>query len=149
MGNSSGAHLWLVLMKAHRMLARHAQLSIAEHGIGLSDFTILEALLHKGPLLISELGRVVQLTSGAMTSAVDRLESQRLVERSRGATDRRARIVTLTREGRALITRIFGQHSANLDAASSGLAAAERQTLIALLKKLGKSAEQKLPQPDN
>ncbi|HVY40661.1 MAG TPA: MarR family transcriptional regulator [Polyangia bacterium] len=145
MADSSGAHLWLVLMKAHRTLARHAHLSIAAHGIGLSDFTILEALLHKGPLLVSELGRIVQLTSGAMTTAVDRLESQRLVERSSGASDRRARIVTLTREGRALITRIFGQHSANLDTAASGLTAAERQTLIALLKKLGKAAEQKLP----
>jgi MarR family transcriptional regulator, 2-MHQ and catechol-resistance regulon repressor len=144
MGDSSGAHLWLVLMKAHRTLARHAQLSIASHGIGLSDFTILEALLHKGPLLVSELGRIVQLTSGAMTTAVDRLESQRLVERSSEASDRRARVVTLTREGRAFITRIFGQHNANLDAASSGLTAAERQTLIALLKKLGKAAELKL-----
>ncbi|MFL5306426.1 MAG: MarR family winged helix-turn-helix transcriptional regulator [Polyangia bacterium] len=144
MANSSGAHLWLVLMKAHRTLARHAQLSIAAHEIGLSDFAILEALLHKGPLLVSELGRIAQLTSGAITTAVDRLASQQLVERSSDASDRRARVVTLTREGRALITKIFDQHSARLDAASDGLTAAERQTLINLLKKLGKTAEQKL-----
>ncbi len=144
MADSAGAHLWLVLMKAHRTMARHAQLSIAAHDIGLSDFTILEALLHKGPLLVSELGRIVQLTSGSITTAIDRLESQQLVGRSADASDRRARIVTLTRDGRALVTRIFEQHSANLDAASSGLTAAERQTLISLLKKLGKTAEQKL-----
>lgn len=144
MADGSGAHLWLVLMKAHRTLARHAHLSIAAHEIGLSDFTILEALRHKGPLLVSELGRIVQLTSGSITTAIDRLESQQLVERSADASDRRARIVTLTRDGRALITKIFGQHSANLDAASSGLTAAERQTLITLLKKLGKTAAQKL-----
>jgi MarR family transcriptional regulator, 2-MHQ and catechol-resistance regulon repressor len=144
MADSSGAHLWLVLMKAHRTLARHAHLSIAAHDIGLSDFAILEALLHKGPLLVSELGRIAQLTSGAITTAVDRLASQQLVERTADASDRRARVVTLTREGRALITKIFSQHSANLDAASDGLTATERQTLIALLKKLGKTAEQKL-----
>jgi DNA-binding MarR family transcriptional regulator len=100
----------------------------------LSDFTTLEALLHKGPLLVSELGRLVQLTSGAITTAIDRLESQRLVERSSDTSDRRARVVTLTGDGRALISKIFGQHSANLDAASGGLTNAERQRLIALLK---------------
>jgi MarR family 2-MHQ and catechol resistance regulon transcriptional repressor len=144
MADGSGAHLWLVLMKAHRTLARHAQLSIAAHQIGLSDFAILEALLHKGPLLVSELGRIAQLTSGAITTAVDRLASQQLVERSADASDRRARVITLTRDGRALITKIFRQHSANLEAAAEGLSASERQTLMALLKKLGKTAEQKL-----
>jgi hypothetical protein len=57
MADSSGTHLWLVLMKAHRSMARHAQRSIAAHDIGLSDFGILEALLHKGPMLVNEIGR--------------------------------------------------------------------------------------------
>jgi hypothetical protein len=44
-------------MKAHRSMARHAQRSIGAHDIGFSDFTILEALLHKGPMLVNEIGR--------------------------------------------------------------------------------------------
>jgi MarR family transcriptional regulator, 2-MHQ and catechol-resistance regulon repressor len=43
-------HVWLVMMKAMRALTRYAAAGIEETGLGLSDFGILEALLHKGPL---------------------------------------------------------------------------------------------------
>ncbi len=144
MADSSGTHLWLVLMKAHRTMARHARRSIAAHDIGHSDFVILEALLHKGPMLVNEIGRRIELTSGSTTTAVDRLEARGLVERSADADDRRARKVSLTRSGRALIARIFEGHKAALDAAADGLTRGERETLIALLKKLGMSAQAKL-----
>src|ERR1700757_2903413 len=141
MADSSGTHLWLVLMKAYRSMARRAQRSIAAHDIGLSDFGILEALLHKGPMLVNEIGRRIQLTSGSITSAIDRLEARGLVERSADAGDRRAKMVALRRSGRALITRIFEKHKADLDAAAVGLTRAGRETLIKLLKKLGLTAD--------
>src|SRR2546428_6295154 len=144
MADSSGTHLWLVLMKAYRSMARHAQRSIAAHDIGLSDFAILEALLHKGPMLVNEIGRRIDLTSGSLTTADDRLETRGPVERSADANDRRAKQVSLTRAGRALITRIFDRHKTVVDAAADGLTRAERETLIALLKKLGLGAQAKL-----
>ncbi len=104
----------------------------------------LEALLHRGPMLVGELGRRVALTSGSMTSAVDRLEARGLVERSTTAADRRARVIKLSPSGRALIRKVFARHEANMDAAANDLTAAERATLVALLKKVGKSAEAKL-----
>jgi len=67
-----------------------------------------------------------------------------LAERSADADDRRAKHVSLRRSGRALMTRIFDRHRAVLDAAADGLTGAERETLIALLKKLGLSAQAKL-----
>ena len=45
--DSSGLHLWLVLMKAYRTLKRHARSSIEPLGLGSSDFAILELLLHR------------------------------------------------------------------------------------------------------
>ena len=54
---TSGIHTWLVLMKAHRTLQRHARRSIEALEMCLSDFAILEALLHKGPQSVKELGR--------------------------------------------------------------------------------------------
>jgi len=69
-----------------------------------SDFAILEALLHKGPQPVSELGRRIDLTSGSMTAAIDRLETRNLVARADHATDRRAWVIHLTPEGEALIT---------------------------------------------
>src|SRR2546427_8841121 len=102
-----------------------------------SDFAVLEALLHKGPLPVNEIGKKVLLTSGSITVAVDRLETRGLVERRAHGTDRRARIVHLTRAGRKLITRLYANHAADMQAlASASLTKDERQTLIRLLKKI-------------
>jgi MarR family transcriptional regulator, 2-MHQ and catechol-resistance regulon repressor len=146
--DSSGTHVWLVLMKAQRALARQASKSIGQFDVGLSDFAILEILLHKGPLLVNEIGRRVELTSGAITSAVDRLETRGLVRRSTDDTDRRARVIHLTAEGKAYIQPIFAVHKQAMDDAASGLSAAERATLIELLKKLGTSAQDREPCPE-
>src|SRR5213082_3974214 len=97
--DGSGTHLWLVLMKAHRTLERLATGSIESSEVGLSDFAIMEMLLHKGPQPVNEIGRRVELTSGAITTAVDRLESRGLVTREADPSDRRARIVRFTAAG--------------------------------------------------
>jgi MarR family transcriptional regulator, 2-MHQ and catechol-resistance regulon repressor len=138
---NSGIHLWLVLMKAHRALSRHAMRSIEPSGLGLSDFAVLEVLLNKGPQRVNDIGRRVDLTSGSITTAIDRLESRGLVSRGLDDEDRRSRIVRLTRSGRERISEVFAQHAAALDLASSGLSKSERKSLIDLLKKLGVAAE--------
>jgi MarR family 2-MHQ and catechol resistance regulon transcriptional repressor len=137
----SGTHLWLVLMKAHRTLQRLATRSIEESDIGLSDFAVMEMLLHKGPQPVNEIGRRIELTSGAITTAVDRLESRGLVKREAHDTDRRARIVRLTARGKERAAKVFAIHRRAMDSASTGLSKAERATLIELLRKLGTSAE--------
>ena len=100
----------------------------------------MEMLLHKGPQPVNEIGRRVELTSGAITTAVDRLESRGLVTREAHASDRRARIVRLTAAGEEEAAKIFAGHKAAMDLAASGLSKTERATLIELLKKLGTSA---------
>lgn len=146
--DGSGTHLWLVLMKAHRTFARLATRSIESSEVGLSDFAVLEMLLHKGPQPVNEIGRRVELTSGAITTAVDRLESRGLVTREAHPSDRRARIVRLTAAGEEHAARIFAGHKGVMDLAASGLSKNERATLIELLKKLGSSAlAQAAPQP--
>src|SRR6059036_1654559 len=138
--DASGTHLWLVLMKAHRTLERLATRSIESSETGLSDFAVIEMLLHKGPQPVNAIGRRVELTSGAITTAVDRLESRGLVTREAHPSDRRARIVRLTAAGKEQAAKIFAGHKAAMDAAASALSKTERATLIALLKKLGTSA---------
>src|SRR6267378_3868106 len=138
--DASGTHLWLVMMKAHRMLARLATRSIESSAVGLSDFAVMEMLLHKGPQPVNEIGRRVELTSGAITTAVDRLESRGLVTREAHPSDRRARIVRLTSAGKKQAAESFAGHKAAMDLAASGLSKTERAMLIELLKKLGTSA---------
>src|SRR6266550_9283343 len=137
----SGTHLWLVMMKAHRTLERLADRSIQSLDVCLSDFAVMEMLLHKGPQPVNEIGRRVELTSGAITTAVDRLESRGLVTREAHESDRRARIVRLTPRGKEHATKVFASHKTAMDFVAIGLSRTERATLIELLRKLGTSAE--------
>ena len=137
----SGVHVFLVLWKAAHAAQAYAEKNILELEMCGSDFAVLEALLHKGPLPVNEIGKKVLLTSGSITVAVDRLETKGLVERRAHGTDRRARIVHLTKEGTKLITRAYADHAADMERlASASLSRAERKTLIRLLKKIGYEA---------
>jgi MarR family transcriptional regulator, 2-MHQ and catechol-resistance regulon repressor len=138
--DSSGVHLWLVFMKAFQALIPHAASSIKRTELGDSDFRVLEALLHKGPLPVNTVGPKVWLTPGSISVAVDRLVKKGLVSRKGHADDRRVRQVELTPKGRALITRGFGEHAAAMERIVSVLSENERLTLLRLLKKLGKHA---------
>jgi MarR family 2-MHQ and catechol resistance regulon transcriptional repressor len=129
--------LWLVLSRCHRALSRIAERSIEEAGLCLTDFAALEALLHKGPLTITEIQSKVLLASGSMTAAVDRLEKKGLVKRGPVPSDRRAKVLDLTVEGRRVVEGAFGRHAAELESAMAVLNAGEKRRLYALLKKLG------------
>jgi MarR family 2-MHQ and catechol resistance regulon transcriptional repressor len=142
MQDTSGVHVWLVLGKAFRALAAHAgeSLNLSRTGLGESDFRVLEALLHKGPLPVNTIGPKVWLTPGSISVAVDRLEKTALVKR-KNTDDRRVRLVELTAKGRALITKTFREHAAAMEDAAGVLSKEERRMLLRLLKKLGKGGE--------
>src|ERR1022692_4259977 len=107
-------HVWLVMMKAMRALTRYAAAGIEETGLGLSDFGVLEALLHKGALPVNTIGPIVDLTPGSISIAVDRLVAKGLVSRVESAEDRRVRIVALTPRGKDLIVSAFRKHSGQM-----------------------------------
>src|SRR6267142_7233244 len=137
----TGVHVFLVLWKAAHAAQTYAEKSILELEMCGSDFAVLEALLHKGPLPVNEIGKKVLLTSGSITVAVDRLETKGLVERRAHGTDRRARVVHLTKEGTKVITRVYADHAADMERlASTSLTRPERKMLIRLLKKIGYQA---------
>jgi MarR family transcriptional regulator, 2-MHQ and catechol-resistance regulon repressor len=129
--------LWLVLARCHRVLSQVAEHSIDEAGLCLSDFAALEALLHKGPLTITEIQGKVLLASGSMTDAVDRLEKKGLIKRGPAPSDRRAKVLHLTPEGRRVVESAFSRHAAELDSAMTVLNQSEKRQLYALVKKLG------------
>lgn len=137
----SGIHLWLLLWKAARAVEAHSTRSVSRFQMGATDFGVLEALFHKGPLTIRELRQKVLLTSGSMTTAVDRLETRGLVARSDDAKDRRIRIVGLTPEGRKLIECAFAEHREEMERALDGFSQQDRALLLPLLRRLGRTAE--------
>jgi MarR family 2-MHQ and catechol resistance regulon transcriptional repressor len=133
-------HVWLVMMKAMRALTRYAAAGIEETGLGLSDFGVLEILLHKGPLPVNTIGPIVDLTPGSISIAVDRLFAKGLVSRVESSEDRRVRIVALTARGKALIDSAFRKHSGQMRKAFAELSPEELRSLEAALKKVGKRA---------
>src|SRR5512132_1872425 len=104
--------LWVVLARAYAAVAKHVEDDVARHGLTSAEFGILEALYHKGPLLLGEIQRKVLVSSGGITYLVDRLTAKGLVERQHCPNDRRARYAVLTTEGDALISDIFPHHAA-------------------------------------
>uniref|UniRef100_Q01XR2 Transcriptional regulator, MarR family n=1 Tax=Solibacter usitatus (strain Ellin6076) TaxID=234267 RepID=Q01XR2_SOLUE len=144
--DSSGVHLWLVLWKAYESLHAHAIRHIQSLGLGFSDFSVLEVLLHKGPTPVNTIGEMVHLTSGSITVAVDRMEAKGLVQRCNHPSDRRTRVVHLTEAGAKLIRCAFADHEAAMERAAAGLTLAEREQAIGLLKKLGLRARAGLDQ---
>lgn len=138
---TEGVHLWLLLWKATRAVEQKAHASVRETGLGLTDFAILEALLHKGPLPVNAFREKVLLTSGSLTAAVDRLERMGLVERIQTPKDRRTRIVHMTAKGRKLIDRSFQEHARDIECAFSSFNKSERKVLASLLRKLGHSMD--------
>ena len=107
----------------------------------LSDFAVLEVLLHCGPLAVNMIGKKVLLTSGSITVAVDRLEERGLVVRAPDPSDKRVTLVHLTSCGKKLIEETFCEHARQLEELVSCLTDEERAELTRLLKKLGLNAE--------
>src|ERR1700756_4087798 len=139
-GAQSTDHVWLVMMKAMRALTRYAVAGIEETGLGLSDFGVLELLLHKGPLPVNTIGPIVDLTPGSISTAVDRLVAKGFVSRVESTEDRRVRIVALTQRGKDLIASAFRKHSLQMKRVFSELSPEELRGLEAALKKVGKRA---------
>ena len=132
--------LWVVLSRAYAAVAAHSQADIARHGLTAMEFGILEALHHKGPMLLGEVQKKILVTSGGVTYLVDRLAVKGLVERRRCESDRRAYYAALTPAGEELIREIFPRHARALRQALAGLDEAEKDEAIDLLRRLGRHA---------
>jgi MarR family 2-MHQ and catechol resistance regulon transcriptional repressor len=132
------------MARSHHALRLLAEQSIVNAGLCLTDFAALEALLHKGPLTISQIQDKVLLASGSMTAAIDRLETRGLVVRKSTSSDRRARIVELTQEGKRVAAAYFEKHARDLEDLMSVLSPQEKRQVYASLKKLGLFAAQEL-----
>ena len=133
--------LFLVLIRASASVSNRVLRDLDIEDLTFTEFLILEALFHKGPLLLGDVQKKVALSSGGVTYTVDRLVEKRLVERRDCPTDRRARYAALTPKGEALIGRLFPAHADSIQETMTALSAREQDDAIAALRKLGLSAE--------
>lgn len=131
--------LFVVLQRAATAVSRRIEELADLHGLTVTEFGILEALHHKGPLLLGDVQKKILLTSGGVTYTIDRLVEKGLVARRECETDRRARYAALTPKGEALIAKIFPAHAMQIEETMSALSAREQDEAITMLRKLGLS----------
>ena len=134
---ASALRLWVVLARAYGGIAERTSRQVGAHGLTPAEFGVLEALYHKGPMLVGELQRKLLVSSGGTTYLVDRLAERGLAERRACPTDRRARYAALTARGEQLIERIFPEHAAVIADAMAGLTEEKKRQAAALMRELG------------
>ena len=139
--DSGAAHTFVVLWRALGAVTRQIDEDLQRCGMSNTDFRVLEALLHKGPLPVNVIGPKVSLTAGAISVAIDRLEKRALVQREQNPRDRRIRTVTLADEGKRLIVPVYQRHILLLERVLAPLSQTERHSLESMMKMIGKNAE--------
>lgn len=136
--STDGVHLYLLLWKAFKALEQLDLESIRALGFRCNtDFAVLEILMHKGPMPINAIGKSVLLTSGSITTAIDRAERAGWVERRPDQADRRVTLVHLTESGSQRIEKAFSSHRSRMEQVFGHLSGDERERFGYLLKKAG------------
>jgi len=130
---------YVKLMRAAESVTTRAH-AVLPKDITISQFGVLEVLLHCGPLCQTELAGKLLKSGGNITLIVDNLEKAGHVVRERSQEDRRFVTVSLTASGRAFITALFPKVAASITRELSALSSAEQFTLGWLCKKAGTGA---------
>ncbi|MGH2398121.1 MAG: AraC family transcriptional regulator [bacterium] len=133
--------LFIVLARAYRSLAEFLEGGLALESIQTTDFAILEALLHKGPLAMSAIGQKIHLADAQMRRPIDRLKRRGLVRGQEGRNGRHAEAFELTEDGHKTITRIYLRHEEDIEAVMGILTPEERSQLRQALQKIGLHGE--------
>ena len=129
---------YVKLMRAANSARNCASRSLAGANLTLTQFAVLEALYHLGPMSLSDIARKVLTTGGNLTMVVGNLEKLGLARRQSCPEDRRVLIVALTAKGKTLLRDIFPRHAAAIVGFLGVLSPEEQERLGDLCRKLGK-----------
>lgn len=127
----------ITLVRASEAVVGALQRELAGKRLTTSQFGVLEALFHLGPLCQGDLAGKLLRSGASTTSVVDGLEQRALVVRQRTEEDRRFVRVALTGTGRKLIQGMFPAHAQTVTRLFRVLTAEEQEQLRRLCRKLG------------
>jgi MarR family 2-MHQ and catechol resistance regulon transcriptional repressor len=128
---------YIKLIRATGSVRAGLERKLALHKLTENQLSVLEVLLHLGPMCQTALATKIRATTASVTLLVDQLEDRKLVHRERSAEDRRFVNVTLTAEGKRFIEKIFPGHAQAIAESFGALTAAELEELGRLCRKLG------------
>lgn len=130
---------YINLSRAYESISERVHVHLKPENLGLTEFAVLEALLHLGPLRQHLIAEKILKTRGSVTQVIDKLEKRGLTERKTEACDRRCTAVALTAVGRKLIIPIFKRHAGLLSQEMAVLSREEQKSLRTICRKLGKA----------
>jgi MarR family 2-MHQ and catechol resistance regulon transcriptional repressor len=133
---------YIKLNRAAETLSADLSRGLQAKGLTEGQFGVLEVLLHRGPMNQRELGRKLLRSNANVSTVLENLERAGHVQRERAPGDRRAVVVSLTDQGRALVEGIFPEHAAAVARLMAALTEAEVVQLGALCRKLGLGVRQ-------
>ncbi|BEH09488.1 MULTISPECIES: MarR family winged helix-turn-helix transcriptional regulator [Geobacter] len=125
------------LVRAAESVTSRVHRVLSAPKLTISQFGVLEALYHKGPLCQKDIAAKILKSTGNITLVIDNLEKQGLVRRERDTEDRRYLTIHLTETGTALITKVFADVETSIVAEMASLTENEQEVLGNLCKKLG------------
>ncbi|MDR8391309.1 MarR family transcriptional regulator [Aliifodinibius sp. S!AR15-10] len=128
---------FIKLMRATESVNTRLNRHLADADITVSQFGVLEALLHLGPLNQKALGEKLLKSGGNITMVIDNLERCGYVERQRDPEDRRSVLIHLTEDGKKFIQDFFPKHLEAIKNEFSVLSRQEKEQLAEICKKLG------------
>lgn len=128
---------FIKLMRATESVNTRLNRHLAEADLTASQFGVLEALLHLGPLNQKALGEKLLKSGGNITMVIDNLEKCGQVERHRDPGDRRSVLIHLTPKGKKFIESFFPKHLEEIKKEFSVLSHREKEQLAIICKKLG------------
>lgn len=123
-------------MRGNDYLVASTHEHLASENLTPSQFGVLEALYHLGPMCQKDLGERILKSPGNMTTVLRNLEKRGLVFRKRSTEDRRYSDVHLTPSGETLIADIFPRHLNGVVGAFDGFTDDELAEFGRLCRKL-------------
>ncbi len=120
-------------------VAERARKDIAQYGLGMSEFAMLDVLYHKGSMPLTRVASRMHLSGGSTTYITDRLEKRGLIRRRVCSEDGRRQYAELTMEGRQLFQEIFPKHADEIRKTFHALSPNEQEEITFLLQKLSAS----------
>lgn len=133
----SALDAYIKLSRAAEAVTTRINRHLKAENLTISQFGVLEAIHHLGPMHQHRLGQKILKSGGNMTLVIDNLQKRGLVEREQDPADRRCITVRLTEAGRELILKMFPRHVGIVVEEFSVLTLDEQAQLAALCRKLG------------
>jgi DNA-binding MarR family transcriptional regulator len=106
------------------------QAAAAKHGLGITDMKTVSVLMQEGSMTAGQIAKRLSLTTGAITSVIDRLESHDLVKRTPDSKDRRKVIVVVNHEKLAEGENVYQSMGDAFDKILQNYSTAELEFLV-------------------